>query len=56
MKIRFAVLAALVVASAVACAKSPTASAPSRRDTAPSTYNADGTDTTTRTGTLGTGH
>jgi len=56
MKIRFAVLAALVVASAVGCAKSPTASAPTRRDTTPSTYNADGSDTTSRSGVLGSGH
>jgi type IV pilus biogenesis protein CpaD/CtpE len=56
MKIRFAVLAALVAASAVACAQSPTATKPARRDTTPSTYNADGSDTTSRSGTLGTGH
>lgn len=57
MKIRFAVLAALVAASAVACAQSPTATTPARHDIAPASYNADGTDTTSRNGgTFGTNH
>jgi hypothetical protein len=56
MKIRFAVLAAMVLASVVACAQSPTATTPIHRDIAPASYNADGSDTTGRTGTLGTGH
>jgi hypothetical protein len=56
MKIRFAVLAAMVLASVIACTQSPTAS--DRRS--PSTISRDGTsttDTTNRTGGIaGTGH
>jgi hypothetical protein len=57
MKIRFAVLSALIVASVVACAQSPTATPPARRDIGPSSINADGTDSVSRTGGVsGTGH
>jgi hypothetical protein len=56
MKIRFAVLAAMVLASAIACTQSPTAS---DRHT-PTSISRDGTttsDTTNRTGGVaGTGH
>jgi hypothetical protein len=57
MKIRFAVLSALVLASVVACSQSPTSPDSTRR--APSTAVRDGdvTDTTTRSGGVSTsGH
>jgi hypothetical protein len=57
MKIRFAVLSVLVLASVVACSQSPTA--PSRNRLSPNTAVVDNevVDTTTRIGgTVGSGH
>jgi hypothetical protein len=58
MKIRFAILAALVLASAVACTQSPTSSDSHRRTPAPSVHTGEITDTTTNRsgGTIGSGH
>jgi len=57
MKIRFAVLSVLVLASVVACTQSPTS--PERTHRAPNTAVRDGdvTDTTSRNGgAVGSGH
>ncbi|HSU17837.1 hypothetical protein [Longimicrobium sp.] len=57
MKIRFAVLFALVLASAVACSQSPTSVDSSRRTPATTARDGDATDTTSRSGgTIGSGH
>jgi hypothetical protein len=56
MKIRFAVLAAMILASASACIQSPTATDHSR-GSAPVLRADETADTTTRNGgTFGTGH
>ncbi|HEX6748894.1 MAG TPA: hypothetical protein VF092_16465 [Longimicrobium sp.] len=57
MKIRIAVLAAMILANVAACAQSPTAVDPSRRSPVPSVREGDVTDTTSRGGgLLGSNH
>lgn len=57
MKIRFAVLATIILAGAAACAQSPTAADSHRRVPAASQRTGEVVDTTTRTGGVaGTGH
>jgi len=57
MKIRIAVLAAMIIANAVACSQTPTSVDPGHRTPAHSVHDGDVTDTTTnRSGVLGSGH
>jgi hypothetical protein len=58
MKIRFAILAALVLASAVACTQSPTSLDSHRRTPAPGLHTGETIDTTTARngGAVGSGH
>ena len=58
MKIRFAILAALVLASAAACTQSPTSSDSHRRTPTPDLHTSETTDTTTARngGAVGSGH